>query len=284
MRYSVGKKAALIGCFLAICASAEPPATDFLTLELSGAGAGNMKESGHVIDRQSETMTAFTYTRRHAIRQGPFYVSGGFRGERFGFDNTQDFPVRELQDYGAELSLGYFIGDVRAAYLTLRPGFYFETHPTLAAWDVPVEMATGIPITSVLNGIVGVSYGRFYHHPVPIAGLSWNVGNVWRVDALYPNPALVYTISPQLDVSLAGELIGNGFRTDAVPGRSIVEYHVYRLGANLGWLLHPHFKMTLGAGAEYERVFDFWRAGRSFKATGLPYLHIGIEYSPHRSR
>jgi hypothetical protein len=260
-------------------AAGDVPPTEVFAVDLGASGASNVVASRHVIDHQSDTVADFSFIERRPLGGGPFYFSGGVRGESFNVQNAHDFPIEQLQDYGAQLSVEYYVGDVRAAYLTLRPGFYFETHPTMASWDVPVEFATGIPITSAFNGVAGVSYGRFWHHPVPIAGFSWTINPAWRLDAIYPNPTLAYTISKNLEAQLAGELFGNGFRTDADPGRSVVEYHVYRVGANLAWQMRPGFKITSGAGLEYERVFDFWRAGESFRATGAPYLRLGIELS-----
>jgi hypothetical protein len=130
-----------------------------------------------------------------------------------------------------------------------------------------------------LSGAAGVSWGRFWHHPVPIAGLLWRINSDWRLDAVYPNPVLAYTINRNLEARLTGELLGGGFRTDPKPDRSIVQYHVYRAGGNLAWQMRPGFKLTSGAGVEYERVFDFWRAGQSFRATGAPYVRLGMEWS-----
>ena len=121
--------------------------------------------------------------------------------------------------------------------------------------------------------------------PDLVAGFGDSAGaggvNIQRgnVDAIYPNPALVYSIHENLEARLAGELIGNGFRTDANPGRSIVQYHVYRVGGNIAWQMRPGFKVTSGAGFEYERVVDYWRAGQLFRASNAPYVRLGIEIS-----
>ncbi len=90
---------------------------------------------------------------------------------------------------------------------------------------------------------------------------------------------VAYTINKDLEAQLTGELLGAGFRTDADPGRSVVQYYVYRAGGNLVWEMRPGFKITGGAGMEYQRVFDFWRAEQSFKATNAPYVRLGVEFS-----
>jgi hypothetical protein len=248
-------------------------------VDLAGAQARNVVASGQAVDRQSDRMASFSFLGRRALEGGPFYISGGVRGERFEVTHEREFPVHQLQDFGAEFSVDYFVGAVKAAYLTISPGLYFENRPTLAAWDAPVELATAIPVNPALQGVAGVSWGRFWHHPVPIAGLLWTISPSWRLNATYPNPALAYTINEHLEARLSGELLGNGFRTDSDPDRSVVEYHVYRVGGNLAWTMQPGFKITCGGGVEYERVFDFWRAGQSFRATGAPYVRLGMEWS-----
>ncbi len=138
-------------------------------------------------------MANFSFIERRPLSDGPFYISGGVRGESFNMDNTKDFPIQQLQDYGGQLSLEYYVGAVRAAYITIEPGFYFETHPTMASWDVPVELATGIPISSDLNGVLGGSYARFLHHPVPIVGLSWTISPKWKITPRARNAQFIRT-------------------------------------------------------------------------------------------
>jgi hypothetical protein len=275
----IGFLMALLGPLPAVHAEPMAPPSQVFTVDLAGAGARDVIASQQVVDHQSDQMANFSLIGRTSLGGGPFYFSGGVRGERFDVGNSRAFSVQQLQDYGAQLSLEYYVGAVKAAYLTISPGLYYESHATWADWDVPVEFATGIPMTSSLNGLVGIAYGRFWHHPTPIAGFMWTISERWKLVAAYPDPSLVCTISDNLEASLAGELLGNGFRTDAGSGNSYVVYHVYRVGGNLAWQMRPGFKITTGAGVEYERVFDFWRAGQSFRATSAPYARLGIELS-----
>jgi hypothetical protein len=260
-------------------AEPESPPREIYTIDLAAAGARPLFQTGHVVDHQADSIADFSFIERRPLGNGPFYISGGIRGERYDLQSAHGFPIHDLQDYGGQLSIEYFKGSVEAAYLTLRPGFYFENRADLSTWDVPVEFATGIPITSALNGAIGVTYGRFWPSPVPIAGLSWTINSQWRLDAIFPNPTLSYQVNDRLEAKLTGELLGNGFRSDPRPERSVVQYYIYRAGGNLSWKFCPSFKLTGGAGVEYERVIDFWRAGNSYRATNAPFVRLGLEYS-----
>ena len=229
------------------------------------------------VDRQSNTSTQISLVRRMRIH-GPVYWHAGFFGELYTFSNAHDFPLHQLQGYAAQFSLEYFREAELAAYLKIRPGFYFENRPALSAWDVPVEAVSGIPLRSGLNGVIGFSNGRFYHHAIPIVGLSWAVRENVRLNAIYPEPSVVFQPGGKLVYKVGGQLTGDGFKTDSSPS-SRVEYYEYRIG---GWItcpLRPDWKILGGAGYEWRRVFDFYRQETRLDAGGAPFIQMSLEYS-----
>ncbi len=236
---------------------------------LEGAGAGD--PGGN-----SGAVTA-SFLKRNALGAKGWYWGGGMQAENFFFGGDGAGP-RRLQDYAALLTLEYFEGSEPAAALTLRPGWYFENHPTSAAWDIPVDLVTGFPVTRNVNGVIGFSNGRFYHHALPIFGLVWTVGPRVRIEAVYPEPALVVTINPAMSLRVGGELAGAGFLGDPRPGRTVVEYSSYRLGAELSGEWHPGLRLALGAGVEAERSFDFFSQGRRLHGSGAGYLKISATF------
>ena len=139
---------------------------------------------------------------------------------------------RRLQDYAATLSLEYFQGAENCGGAHgMRPGWYFENHPTAAAWDVPVDLTAGFPVMTAIDGVVGFSNARFYHHALPVLGLIWTINPQWRIELVYPEPAVVITFNPTMSLRLGGELTGAGFLSDARPVRTPVEYESYRVSA-----------------------------------------------------
>jgi hypothetical protein len=160
----------------------------------------------------------------------------------------------------------------------VRPGLYFESRPAAAAWDAPVEFTTGMPILPALDGVIGVSHGRFHPHAIPVAGLVWTPGARVRIEAVYPEPAVSVTFSPTLTLRAGGELLGGGFRTDA-PGHPVVEFSSYRAGTALTWKWRAGQSLTLGGGVEILRRFDFFRRGFRADDNGAHYGRLSAEFS-----
>ncbi len=236
---------------------------------LEGAGAGDTGGA-------SEAVTA-SFLKRNALAAGGWYWSGGLQAENYFFAGDGAGP-RRLQDCAGLLSLEYFEGSEPAAALTLRPGWYFENHPTSAAWDFPVDLVTGFPVIRDVNGVIGFSNGRFYHHALPIFGVVWTAGPRVRFEAVYPEPALVVTFDPTTTLRLGGELAGAGFLGDPRSGRTVVEYSSYRVGAELTGEWLPGLRLALGAGVEAERSFDYFSQDRRLHGRGSGYLKVSVTF------
>ena len=256
----------------------DSPPAGVLTLDLGATAASRLMNGPTVVDRQSNASTQVSFIQRRSLH-GPLYWNAGFFGELYTFSNAHDFPLHQLQGYAAQFSIEYFRKAEPAAYLKIRPGFYFENRPVLSAWDVPVEAVSGIPLRPDLNGVIGFSNGRFYHHAFPIVGLTWLIEERVQLNALYPEPSVSFQPGENLEYKLAGQLTGDGFKTDSSPYASRVEYHEYRIGGWVTFRLLPEWKVSGGAGVEWRRVFDFYRQGARLDTGGSPFIHLGLEYS-----
>jgi hypothetical protein len=210
---------------------------------------------------------------------GPWYYGWGLQSDVYSFGTIPGLEIRRLQDVAAQLTLQYFIKAEEVAAVTLMPGLYFENHPDSSCWDIPIDLETAIPIAKVFNGVIGFSNARFYHHALPIIGFVWDISPRFRLEAVYPEPALVITLRKELELRLAGQLIGGGFETDARPLRTRVEYYAYRVGMNLCYEMGHGLKLSAGGGNEVQREFDFYQAGQRIHAKPEPYAAIEVEWS-----
>jgi len=259
----------------AILRAADAPSRQNLNLDLSGTTASRLMNGDAVIDHQSNASVLFSYIHRQPIKTGPVYWNAGVFMETFWFANAHNFSVHQLQGYAAQFSLEYFVKESLAAYIKLRPGFYFENRAAWDAWDVPVEAVTGVPIRSHWNCVLGIANGRFYHHPLPIAGVSWQATPTLQVNAVYPEPSLIAQLNDRWESKLGGELLGDGFKTDS----SRVEYFEYRIGETVKFRMNQGWKLIGGAGYELKRHFDFYREDTQLNARGSLFVHLGIEYA-----
>jgi hypothetical protein len=257
----------------------DKPGRQVVTFESSAAGnsslsGGNMSRSGD----QWILATTVSAIQRQSLRSPSWYWSYGLQADYFALQNSGAFPLQRLQGYAARVSLEYFVGAEQVADLTLRPGLYFENHASPSAWDVPVDLVSGIPITKTFAGVVGFSAARFYRHVVPVAGAVWIVSPQLRLEAVYPEPAIVMKLNSHLEARLAGELLGGGFRTDAdSPGKS-VEFTSYRINASLNFQMGRRCILSTSCGYELFRNFAF-RGGLRAEAKGAPVLKLSWEYS-----
>jgi len=144
---------------------------------------------------------------------------------------------------------------------------------------MPVDLTAGVPIAGPVNGVVGFSNGRFYHHALPIFGLIWTVNSRVRVELAYPEPALVLDLGQSSELRLGGEIVGGGFLSDPKPVRTVVEYDSYRVGAQWTRTWKSGIKLALVAGVEAERSFDFFRQGRRLHGSGAGYLELNVTYA-----
>ena len=255
----------------------EGPARQIVELELGGSGWSRLKEGSRMLDHQSQFNEAASFIRRKRMGAGPFFWGWGAQQEVFSFKHREGFPISHFQDYAAQFSIEYIPGAKTLASLVVRPGFYFEDTPTLRAWDIPFDFITGVPIKDPVNGVIGISHGRFYRRPIPVLGLAWALNPKVEIDAVFPEPSINLILADGTEARLGGKLLGAGFRCDSQPGHQSVEYFIYRIGPSITRRVAPGLKLTAGAGYEMQSTFDF-SGGRRLRAGDAPYLELGLQF------
>jgi hypothetical protein len=205
-------------------------------------------------------------------------VAYGVRADIYGFSNDGNFPIQNLHAYSVPLSIEYFDGTQPAAQLTLYPGFYFERDASFSSWDIPFQIATGIPLGTKQAAVIGIMDGRFYHQAIPILGLSYQITPKIHLDAVYPEPALTFRFD-KWEAALAGELLGGGFLAGGEQSLTRMEYYDYHVEGTATVRLKNGSRLMMGAGYQIERVFNFYEEPRQFQAKGGFLLHVGLEIS-----
>ncbi len=187
----------------------------------------------------------------------------------------------DLRSVAAQLGVEYWQDGEVVATVQARPGEYYQQKPTSGDWDVPIEAWSSIPLpgTKTMAGALGIETARFYHHPIPIVGLVWTLIPTVRIEALYPEPALVLTPSKDFSARFGGELIGGGYLARSLLGETPVEYYAYRVGLIAQWKSGP-INFSAAAGDEVEREFDFYRQRRRIHRGGRAYAEFGITWRP----
>ncbi|MEO6876430.1 MAG: hypothetical protein ABI222_16555, partial [Opitutaceae bacterium] len=243
---------------------AAPPAFEF-SLSAGGSGSSHIREPAQSGGQLTTSQAAVNLLGRQILGSPSWYFCYGLQVEQYQFRGSAVWPER-LQDLAVPLRVEYLQGGQTVAQLTLQPGYYFGRTFSPQAWDVPVELISGVPLSTDLHGVLGIDYGRFYHHPLPIVGLVWEFSHDWRMEMIYPEPALVYTPGLGRQWRLGGELTGGGFLLDGHVERSIVEYSSYGVGISYSCVTRNGPGLMVGAGIQTGSTADFFRLDRRLNA------------------
>ena len=243
--------------------------------------------------RQDEYHVDAEYARR--IPLGLFdnrlYLKLGASYERFDFGKTFAPLPTSLQSAAGVIGLEYIVQGRPAIYLETKPGvFYSDANDiTLGSFDAPTVLAVTFPITKSIYGIAGVRGSVLSHYPVlPIGGLVWVFSKQLRLEAIPPEPRLIYSFSEKLDVFLGGELLGDAYRRarndNARPqerryNHGVIDYSEERVGGGLTYSPIKQVDIDLTGGYSVNRDFNYYRGpGKQFRTeNGAPYAKISVK-------
>jgi hypothetical protein len=270
---------AVLAFFVLLSSGRSGPPDWTVDVDLSSVGRSEVQDAGRAASSSATQATSVSFSRRFPIN-APWYFGLGGQFEKFRFpgNDTARLP-RDLQDFAAQISLSYFEKDEAIAELTIRPGWYYGSHFSRRAWDLPFDAVTGLPLLAQLDGIVGVSNARFYHHAIPVAGLIWTPHPQLRIEAAYPEPAISFLYSETLTLRLSGQLVGGGFLDASSGPATALEYSSYRTGATVEWKARDGMQVTLAAGVETERTFDRFRRHQRWEGSGAGYARVALQFN-----
>lgn len=270
---------ALLFCGASLPAHAEDseqvPRT-VVQLQSTSLSATSIRHAGQDLGSQSAFHQQGTLLQRWPLAQSPWYLGIGVQAETFSFRGAHAQQPRQLQDVALPLCLQYFVGNTPAAEFSAKPGLYFENDANTRAFDVPLQAITAVPLSRNLNGVIGAVGARFYHHTIPVVGLSWTIRPALRLDAVFPEPALTYTPTPAWEWKLAGELQSGGFHT---PSNGRLEYYSYQLKGRVTFSPTRSWKLSGALGMEIERSFDFFDRADRERGHGALLIQLGAEWS-----
>lgn len=243
--------------------------------------------------QQDETHFDVEYARR--IPLGAFnnrlYLKVGASYERFDFGTTFAPLPTSLQSAAGVIGLEYIVQGRPAIFLETKPGVYFSDTDdiTLGSFDAPTVLAVTFPIAKSVYGILGVRASLLSsYHVLPIGGLVWVINEKLRLEAVPPEPRLIYSVSEKLDFFVGGELLGNAYRRDrndnARPqdrryNNGVIEYSEFRVGGGLTLTPIKGFDIDISGGYVPERNFDYYRGpGKQFRTdNGAPYAKVALK-------
>src|SRR5947207_9222598 len=207
----------------------------------------------------------FSYAHRFLIT-GKWYFRAGVEYERFDFDGTNNGLPDHLQTVHALLALEYVVHDHAGAGIEIDPGPYFQNNVTGDSIDIPWKVFVSFPLKKdKIFGVIGLG-GGLYQNPIvaPGGGLIWLFTDKFRLEGVFPKPALVSNPNDDLQFRLAGNLVYESFRTDDVftplhklrEHNAVVQYNEDRIGVQASYSGIKPFKITAAAGCTFRRDSD----------------------------
>jgi hypothetical protein len=228
----------------------------------------------------------FSYAHRFLIT-GKWYFRAGVEYERFDFDGTNNGLPDHLQTIHALLALEYVVHDHAGAGIEIDPGPYFQNNISGDSIDIPWKVFVSFPIKKdKIFGVIGAG-GSLYSNPIvaPGGGIIWLFTDKFRLEGVFPKPALVYSPTDDWEFRILGNLFYESYRTDDVitPERklqvhnAIVQYSEDRAGVQAKYSGFKPFIIKLGGGCTVQRRFDFFRAEASAKTRPAPYVQVELD-------
>src|SRR5437588_1201268 len=228
----------------------------------------------------------FSYAHRFLIT-GKWYFRAGVEYERFDFDGTNNGLPDHLQTVHALLAVEYVVKDHAGAGIEIDPGPYFQNNVTGDSIDIPWKVFVSFPIKKdKIFGVIGAG-GSLYSNPIvaPGGGIIWLFTDKFRLEGVFPKPALVYNPTDDWQFRILGNLFYESFRTDDVitPERKLqvhnawVQYSEDRAGVQVSYSGFKPFEIALGGGCTVRRDFDFFRAEASAKTRPAPFVKFEVK-------
>src|ERR1051326_7345895 len=228
----------------------------------------------------------FSYAHRF-LMTGNWYFRAGVEYERFDFSGTDNGLPGHLQTIHALLAYEYIVHDHAGAGIEIDPGPYFQNEITGDSIDVPWKVWVTFPLKKdKIFAVIGAG-GSLYSNPMvaPGGGLIWLFNDKFRLEGVFPKPALVYNPSDDWEFRIFGNLLYESYRTDDVitPDRklqvhnAVVQYSEDRVGVQAEYSGLKPFDIRLGAGCTLRRDYDFFRAEARVLTRPAPFVKIEIE-------
>lgn len=264
---------------------------DLFNTEHSYVGSSGFEEKGSEGKRsygeQDEAYQSFDYAHRF-LMVGKVYFRLGLNYGRHDF-GTSDAPLpTTIQNLNSVIGVEYVVQNHPAVFIRLHPGIYFSkfSDVTWGSFDVPTEIGTAFPICKSVYGFIGIRSALLSEYPVlPIGGIVWLINDKLRLEAVPPEPRLIYTFNEHLDLFVGGEVMGDDIKRNRFHAASshdqklsggVINYFEYRVGAGFTFKANDDVNFNVDGGWTIQREFDYFRTDRCFDSDGAPFVKLSF--------
>jgi hypothetical protein len=260
-------------------------------LDIEGSYVGKAEFHTHSVNDQDqeEFQESIQYAHRFHLF-GRVYLKLGASYERFDF-NTTDTPLpSSLQSLAGVVALEYIAHGQPGAFITSKPGVYYSDSDSIstANFDFPTSIGAIVPLSKKFYLLVGIHTSILSEYPVlPIGGVIWLISDHLRLEAVPPEPKLIYTVNEKLDFFVGGEILGDAYKRDhrtsyKDPGDrrfngGVISYNEVRVGGGVTYTPIKQVDINVAGGWMLGRSFNYYRGDeKDFNTNGAPYAKVSI--------
>ncbi len=219
----------------------------------------------------------FSYAHRFLIT-GKWYFRAGVEYERFDFGGTDNGLPDHLQTVHALLALEYVVHDHAGAGIEIDPGPYFQNDITAIHSTYPWKAWVTFPLKKdKIFAVIGAGWSRSIQNPIvaPGGGIIWLFTDHFRLEGVFPKPALVYNPSDDWEFRIFGNLFYESFRTDDVitPER--------KLQVHNAWVQYSEDRAGLQVSYSGFKPFEHPRRWQASRSSGT-LISFGPKRAPER--
>jgi hypothetical protein len=258
------------------------PISGEYTVDETYVGEASVRHSHQSVKDYDESDTVLQAILTPRVKIGVLRL--GLQWERFAFGFPDHTPLpSSLQSGSVVLGLDTQLSDSILIRLEAQPGFYGTNDFNDDNFSVPFLTGGTYIYSPNLQFIAGVSVDVERKYPViPSAGIRWKFARQWVANAVLPAPRLEYEATKDLTLYAGGIFKETNFRVsqDFQPPHgklanlngTVLTYSEVRAGVGADWKITSFLTVTLEAGYQPYRSFDFYRADVRFHEDGsAPY-------------
>jgi hypothetical protein len=122
---------------------------------------------------------------------------------------------------------------------------------------------------------------------LPLAGARWNINPDFTLSLMFPRPALIYHMKPQVDLMLVGSGEFATFRTESDMGSKIGQirynhtlgtYRNFHLGCGAEYRFSHNLSASFETGYAFGRQIDYKSVGETVTFDPSPYVTAGLRW------
>jgi len=256
------------------------------SIEETYVGDASVRRGRHKVNDFDENNTILQFVSTPRISLGVLRLGLGWEHYAFGFPERTPLP-NTFQSANLVLGIDKQFSDSILVRLEIDPGFYGTNSADSSQINVPFLAGGTYIYNPNVQLILGVSVDVERDYPVsPAAGIRWKLSRQWLLNAVLPTPRIEYETTKKVTVYAGANIKQTNFRVDEDFGNrhgirklnnAVLSYSEVRGGLGVDWKLASFATLSLEAGYQPYRSFDFYRADIRFHENGsAPYGMISI--------